>query len=114
MSDNNGIKYTITPTQERPPPPSTAQGWCRVKRTSQFVANIYGGGFQSGNWGSDLLAQLYDKCGPSRVHNWGFEYFDKPADDGTEWHAHAEVNIYVSKGCVGKAIEAAGGFPNKC
>lgn len=52
MSDNNGIKYTIAPTQARPPPPSSAQGWCKVKRGTRFVADIYGGGFESGNWGT--------------------------------------------------------------
>ncbi|KAF2814446.1 uncharacterized protein BDZ99DRAFT_237679 [Mytilinidion resinicola] len=52
MSDNNGVKYTIIPTQNRPPPPISPQGECyAVPHWWGYRWHFYGGGFADSDYG---------------------------------------------------------------
>jgi hypothetical protein len=112
ISDKNGVKYTITPTQTRPPPPSLANGRCKAKyRVWGYSWEVWGGGFESSNHGEELKRQIRG-CGA--VTAWKFNYFDVPDADGTEWHASGTLPITISSHCLAKAVKNAGGFESNC
>ena len=50
-------------------------------------------------------------CGA--LTNWNFEYYDKPASDGTEWHAWGRLPIGTRR-CVSRAIKSSGGLDAGC
>lgn len=109
MSDNNGVKYTITPTRTRPPPPSKPQGECSVTWfIFGYAWSVSGGGFASSDYGAELLKQMQG-CGV--VANWGFDYDQKGR---YEWTAHGTLPLLISSHCVGAAIASAGGFQSDC
>lgn len=112
ISDNNGIKYSITPTQSRPPAPEHPYGQCNVQgHLWGYSWDLWGAGFANSDFGAELLRQVRG-CGA--VTAWKFEYFDEPAPDGTEWHAQGTLPLFISDHCLGKAIKSAGGFTSKC
>ncbi|KAF7186645.1 Lipase 1 [Pseudocercospora fuligena] len=112
MTDYNGIKYTINPTWLRPDPPTKPVGHCRVGWHGHYYDwEIWGAGFANGDWGSTLLAEL-QRCG--NVKEWTFSYYDKPASDGTEWHASGTIPFPTWNHCIARAISLAGGFDSNC
>lgn len=111
MSDNNGVKYTITPTQERPPPPSSPQGFCQAQRTWWgYNWDVYGGGFESSDHGTELSRQI-SGCGA--VTQFKFDYFTTP-DGNKEWHASGTLPLFISDHCLGAAVASSGGYSMNC
>ena len=114
MNDHNSVSYTITPNANRASPPDKPLGNC-LSWYKFFWAtfDVYGGGWADSDFGQDpggVLAQLRG-CGA--VTKWGFDYYDTPASDGTEWHAYGRLPI-GTRGCVGRAVASSGGFAGKC
>ena len=114
IADNNKVTYTITPIENRAPPPNKVIGHCESKYKFLWTTfDVYGGGWADSDYcGSPggLLAQLRG-CGA--VTSWNFEYYDTPAKDGTEWHAWGRLPIGTG-GCVGCAVMSSGGFGGGC
>jgi hypothetical protein len=112
ITDNNSIKYTITPTQPRPPPPSSPQGHCEAHYwPSHWAWQVSGGGFSQGDTRAAIESNMRG-CGA--VTAFKFEYYDKPQADGTEWWSSGTLPIFMSDHCVAKAVRSAGGFESWC
>ena len=114
MNDHNGVSYTITPNANRAPPPNKPLGNCASHYKFLWATfDVYGCGWADSDFGQDpggVLAQLKG-CGA--VTNWGFEYYDTPASDGTEWHASGRLPIGTRR-CVSRAVTSSGGFSAGC
>src|ERR1700753_3865238 len=73
MSDNNGVKYTITPTQSRPPPPSSPQGECNaVYHWWGYSWDVWGGGFANSDHGASKGGLEDNIKGCGAVTAWTF------------------------------------------
>ena len=112
IADHNNVLYTISPIPDRAPAPDKPVGNCWSWWKGIFASfDVYGGGFASGDFGqSSVLTQLRG-CGA--LTNWGFEYYQTAAADGTEWHAWGRLPI-GTRACVGRAVESAGGYSGWC
>ena len=114
IADNNKVTYTITPNDNRAPPPNMALGNCKSWYKFFYATfDVYGGGWADSDYGGSpggVLAQLRG-CGA--VTGWTFEYYDTPAQDGTEWHAWGKLPIGTRR-CVGRAVTSSGGFGGGC
>ncbi|CAD0112709.1 unnamed protein product [Aureobasidium uvarum] len=115
ISDNNNISYKISPTQSRPPPPAVPLGTCKapIKPFRPYYSvTISGGGFSNSDNGAALNRE-FQNCGATTA--WRFNYFDAPAEDGTEWEAYGQLPLFISSHCVRRAIRRVGGFvDNQC
>lgn len=111
ITDNNGITYTIAPTESRLAPPNSPQGRCDAKRHIWgYTWNVYGRGFADSDWGRRLLSEIRG-CGA--VTAWKFKYGgDLPAN--TEWHASGTLPLTISNHCLAKAVRSAGGYSSNC
>lgn len=112
ITDHNGIKYEISPTRERPPPPERPQGRCKTASSVlHYKWSVEGGGFFQGDAKASIEKQMRG-CGA--VTAFKFEYFSAPRDDGTEWRASGTLPWTISDHCVAKAVKSAGGFSSRC
>jgi len=111
ISDNNGIRYIIAPTQDRPPPPDSPRGQCNAAAHMWgYSWDVWGGGFANSDYGQSsggLSAQI-SGCG--LVTSWHFEYYDPPMPDGVEWYASGTLPLWISDHCLAKAVRSAGGY----
>lgn len=115
MSDNNDIKYTITPTRNRPPPPSSPQGVCNAdSHWWGYSWDVWGGGFANSDFGGSSEGLLKQIRGCGVVTGWTFTYYDTPQADGIEWHASGTLPLLISSHCLARAVESAGGFHSNC
>ncbi|KAF2113969.1 SGNH hydrolase-type esterase domain-containing protein [Lophiotrema nucula] len=115
ISDNNGIKYTLEPNADRPLPLSEPRGSCHVERHGIFFEwDIFGAGFATNDWGQSKggLRDQIQGCGI--LSDWKFEYYDTLQTNGAEWHASGKLRVGMKAYCIGRAIESAGGFQQKC
>lgn len=111
MSDNNGVKYTVEPTQARPPPPEAPFGNCKASwKAAYYVITVKRAGSQHTDWGAALLKE-FRNCGATT--GWTFKYYDVPAEDGTEWEAYGQLPLSISSHCAKRAVRRAAGFENK-
>lgn len=114
MKDNNGVSYTITPNANRTPPPDQTFGSCTSWYKVLWASfDVYGGGWANSDFGQDPGGVLAQMRGCGAVTGWGFDYFDTPVSDGTEWHAYGRLPI-GTRGCVGSAVASSGGFGGGC
>lgn len=114
MKDNNGVSYTITPNANRAPPPYKTLGSCTSWYKFFWASfDVYGGGWADSDFGQDPGGVLDQMRGCGYVTQWGFDYYDTPASDGTEWHAYGRLPIGTRR-CVGSAVASSGGFGDGC
>ena len=115
ISDNNGVKYTISPTRDRPSAPSSPLGGCRaVWHWWGYSWDVWGGGFANSDRGQakgGLLAQIRG-CGA--VTGSTFDYYDTAQENGIEWHASGTLPLFISDHCLARAVRSAGGFESNC
>ena len=114
ITDANGIKYTIEPTRTRPPPPEAPFGTCKAVHEfwmPYWQITVTGAGSLHTDKGQ-ALHQEFSNCGLSKW--WTFEYYDEPAEDGTEWEAYGTLPLlFIPPHCAARAVERAAGFRNK-
>ena len=115
MSDNNGIKYTIAPTQTRPSPPSSPQGHCNADyHWWGYSWDVWGGGFANSDYGQASGGVRGQIKGCGAVTAWKFDYLSSSPGDGVEWYASGTLPLLISSHCLAKVIKSAGGFQSNC
>lgn len=113
IADHNGVTYTVEPTRTRPPPPDAPFGECHSPHKfarPYYSVTVTGAGSLFTDWGRPLLKELRE-CGWTTA--WTFEYFDEPAEDGTEWQAYGQIPLLIPPHCARTAVGKAAGFVNK-
>jgi hypothetical protein len=73
--------------------------------------DIYGAGFAGFDWGQDTLLSNASSCVVGGLTRWKFDYFDKPDENGFEWHASFRTQIWTKSRCFAnnKVVSRAGG-----
>lgn len=99
--------YHINPQALRQPLPNTPSGSCDVQYKFLFDEFwIWGNGYATWDYGQSDGGLLQQVKGCDGLSDWSFSY--GLGSDGREWSAHGKLLIGKA-GCVGRAIESAGG-----
>ncbi|KAK9420551.1 hypothetical protein SUNI508_06291 [Seiridium unicorne] len=87
----DGYEYTIAIFRHNRSWPPPRQPLQRCEGWYKFILHhfdIYGAGWANYDWGQKSLLPAVDPCcGPGSLSGWGFEYFDRPDENGYEFTA---------------------------
>ncbi|ELR02729.1 hypothetical protein VC83_00834 [Pseudogymnoascus destructans] len=95
-----------------PPKKSTQACWGWYKFIFQSY-NMYGAGWATYDWGQkSLMKEVNPCCGSGSLTGWTFDYFDKPDENGYEWHAFFHTAIGTRRRCFdNNNVQCAAGGP---